>query len=143
MDSAPLSIMKDLLVESKIEDIEAVTKFVQTELQSLGCSGHAVMQIKMAIDEIFGNICYYAYGSKTGPVKVSVGMDDERKTAVLTFSDNGIPYNPLEADIPDIELDGEERPVGGLGIFIVREMMDDITYEYKDGKNILCLTKTI
>lgn len=131
MDGAPLIIMKDLLVESKIEAVEEVTKFTEAELLSLGCSEEACMQIKLAIDEIFGNICYYAYGSDTGPVNVSVGMNKDGKSVLLTFSDNGIPYNPLEADIPDIELDGEERPIGGLGIFIVREMMDDITMNIK------------
>lgn len=143
MVGAPLISMKDLLVESKIEDVEVVMKFVESELQSLGCSDDAWMQIKLAIDEIFGNICYYAYGSDSGPVKVSVGMSEDNKSVLLTFSDSGIPYDPLEADIPDVELDGDERPIGGLGIFLVRELMDDITYEYKDGNNILCLIKTI
>lgn len=143
MVGAPLISMKDLLVESKIEDVEVVMKFVESELQSLGCSDDAWMQIKLAIDEIFGNICYYSYGSDSGPVKVSVGMSEDNKSVLLTFSDSGIPYDPLEADIPDVELDGDERPIGGLGIFLVRELMDDITYEYKDGNNILCLIKTI
>ena len=59
----------------------------------------------------------------------------------LTFIDKGIPYNPLENKDPDVTLDIEKRKIGGLGIFLVKEMMDEVSYEYADGKNILKLKK--
>ena len=62
-------------------------------------------------------------------------------SAILTFIDEGKPYNPLEAKEPDVELEGELRPIGGLGIFLVRNLMDDMLYEYKDRRNILTLIK--
>ena len=135
--------MKEIHIDSKVESIPEVMNFVRAELEVLGCSGQVKAQFKMAVDELFGNICLYAYGEGTGPVSVSVGMEGDPPSAVIVFCDSGSPYNPLEADIPDVELDIEDRPVGGLGIFLIREVMDSMSYEYKDGCNVLKLTKDI
>lgn len=133
--------MKEIHIDSNVENIPKVMDFVRAELEALGCSEQIKMQFKMAVDEMFGNICLYAYGEGTGPVTVSVGQEEDPPAAVVVFCDKGSPYNPLEADIPDIDLDIEERPIGGVGIFLIREMMDDMSYEYKDGCNVLKLTK--
>lgn len=61
----------------------------------------------------------------------------------ITFSDSGKPYNPLEKPDPDVTLSAEERSIGGLGIFMVKKSMDDMRYEYKDGQNILTITKRL
>ncbi|MBO6193293.1 MAG: ATP-binding protein [Clostridiales bacterium] len=133
--------MKEIHVDSKIENIPEVMDFVRAELEALGCSEQVKAQFKMAVDELFGNICLYAYGEGAGPVTVSVGLEGDPPSAAVAFCDSGSPYNPLEADLPDIELDIEDRPVGGLGIFLIREMMDSMSYEYKDGCNVLKLTR--
>lgn len=133
--------MKEIHVDSKIENIPEVMDFVRDELEALGCSEQVKTQFKMAVDELFGNICLYAYGEGAGPVTVSVGLEGDPPSAAVAFCDSGRPYNPLEADLPDIELDIEDRPVGGLGIFLIREMMDSMSYEYKDGCNVLKLTR--
>lgn len=133
--------MKEIHVDSKIENIPEVMDFVRAELEALGCSEQVKAQFKMAVDELFGNICLYAYGEGAGPVTVSVGLEGDPPAAAVAFCDSGSPYNPLEADLPDIELDIEDRPVGGLGIFLIREMMDSMSYEYKDGCNVLKLTR--
>ena len=135
--------MQELHIESKIENVPEVMSFVKDGLDKLGCSEQIQTQFKMAVDELFGNICYYAYDSGTGPVVITVGTEDDPASAVLVFCDEGKPYNPLEADVPDIDLDIEDRPVGGLGIFLITEMMDDIIYEYKEGKNILKIIKKL
>ena len=135
--------MKEIHIDSKVENIPEVMDFVRTELETLGCSEQIKTQFKMAVDELFGNICLYAYGKGTGPVTVSAGKEGEPPAAVVAFCDNGSPYNPLEADTPDIDLDIEDRPIGGLGIFLIREMMDGMSYEYKDGCNVLKLTKIL
>ena len=133
--------IKETTVAATIENIETVTDFVNEQLEAAGCSVKEQMQIDIAIDEIFSNIVHYAYGEKGGDVTVRIELPGNPKEAVLTFVDSGIPYNPLEQSDPDISLSAEERKIGGLGIFMVKKTMDDMTYEYKDGKNILKITK--
>ena len=133
--------MKVLNVNSKVENIPSVKNFVCSELEKLGCTERLVMQMKMAVDELFANISFYAYDSGYGPVTVQFDFEEESSSVILTFIDEGKPYNPLEAEEPDVALEGELRPIGGLGIFLVRNMMDDMLYEYNDRRNILTLKK--
>ena len=135
--------MKVLNVNSKVENIPSVKNFVCSELEKLGCTERLVMQMKMAVDELFANISFYAYDSGYGPVTVQFDFEEESSSVILTFIDEGKPYNPLEAEEPDVALEGELRPIGGLGIFLVRNMMDDMLYEYNDRRNILTLKKHI
>ncbi len=134
---------KELCVEAKIENISTVTAFVDEILEENNCSMKAQMQIDVAIDEIFGNIAYYAYGEKGGDATVGVEIADSPKRAIIKFIDSGTPYNPLEKEDPDTTLSAEERGIGGLGIFIVKKSMDSVTYDYSENKNILTLTKNI
>ena len=97
----------------------------------------------MAIDEIFINIASYAYAPGTGDATVTMDYDAGSGMFSLTFSDSGIPYNPLLKEDPDVNLPAEERSIGGLGIFLVKKTMDDMRYEYRDGRNILTLMKKI
>ena len=133
--------MKELHVNSNVENILSIKNFVCSELERLGCTERLVMQMKMAVDELFANISFYAYDSGSGPVTVRFDFEEESSTAVLTFIDEGKPYNLLEAEEPEVTLEGELRPIGGLGIFLVRNLMDDMLYEYKDKHNILTLKK--
>lgn len=86
---------------------------------------------------------YYAYNPKTGPATVRVEVTSAPISVVITFIDHGIPYDPLRKNDPDITLTSEEREIGGLGIFMVKKTMDEITYEYRDGQNILRIRKDI
>ena len=72
---------------------------------------------------------------------VRVETEADPTTAVITFIDSGTPFDPLQKADPDVTLDAEEREIGGLGIFLVKKSMDEITYEYKDGHNILRIRK--
>lgn len=134
--------MKELTVEAKIENIGRVTEFVKEELLKCGCSKKSLRQINIAIDELFGNIARYAYPKKLGTATVKIEVE-RFVSAIITFVDKGIPYNPLEQADPDVTLGAEEREIGGLGIFIVKNSMDDVKYEYKDGQNILTIKKII
>jgi len=99
------------------------------------------LQIKVAIDEIFGNIAQYAYSKEKGNVTVKINI--ENGFAEITFIDDGIPFKPLSLEDPDVSLDAEQRSIGGLGIFLVKKTMDKLEYERRDNKNILMLTKRI
>jgi len=133
--------MKEITVEATVDQIGAVTDFVEEELEAMNCPMKARMQIAIAIDELFGNIARYAYHPKTGLATVRLETEGSPPQAVVTFIDRGDPYNPLEKEEPDITLSAEEREIGGLGIFIVKRTMDMVQYEYKEGRNLLMLEK--
>lgn len=135
--------MKELTIEAKVENIETVTNFVNEQLELLNCPLKAQMQIDIAIDELFGNIAHYAYNPEIGQATVRVEVTENPLSVVITFIDNGLPYDPLKNKDPDITLSAEERQIGGLGIYMVKKSMDDITYEYKDGQNILRIKKNL
>lgn len=135
--------MKEMTITATVENIEKVTDFVNEQLEAIGCPMKAQMQIDVAIDELFGNIAHYAYNPETGPATVRVEVTEAPVSVIVTFIDHGIPYDPLKKDDPDPTLSADEREIGGLGIFMVKKTMDEITYEYRDGQNILRIRKDI
>ncbi len=135
--------MTELTVTATVENIDTVTDFVNQQLEALDCPMKAQMQIDIAIDELFGNIAHYAYNPKVGQATVRVEVIENPLAVTITFIDNGVPYDPLAKADPDTTLSAEERETGGLGIYMVKKSMDDITYEYKDGQNILTIKKKI
>lgn len=135
--------MKELTTEATIENIEKVTDFVNEQLEAVDCPMKAQMQIDIAIDELFGNIANYAYHPEVGSATVRMEVTKSPLAVIITFIDNGVPYDPLAKDDPDTTLSADERQIGGLGIFMVKKSMDQISYEYKDGQNILRIKKNL
>ena len=134
--------MKEITVDATIENMNTVTAFVDDFLDQIACPMKFKIQINIVIDEIFGNICHYAYKDSVGAVTVRVESGNTPKAVFLTFTDNGIPYNPLETEDPDITLSSEERKIGGLGIYLVKKNMDEIRVcesakQIMDGKKIV------
>ncbi len=126
---------------AKIEDIPAVTEFVEEKLAEMDCPIKTVMQLSIAVDEIYSNIVKYGYPRKSGPAELKINEIDKPNGVELIFTDKGVPYNPIKAEDPDITLPAEEREIGGLGIYMVKKSMDDMRYEYKNGTNILTISK--
>ena len=135
--------MKELTIAATVENIEAVTAFVDEQLEALDCPMKAQMQIDIAIDELFGNIAHYAYNPDVGEATVRVEVQEDPLSVIITFIDGGVPYDPLAAADPDTTLSAEERAIGGLGIFMVKKSMDEITYRYENGSNILSIRKNL
>ena len=135
--------MKELNVDAVVANIPAVTEFVDRQLEELDCPMKAQMQIDVAIDEIFANIASYAYNPDVGPATVRVEVSEDPLAVIITFIDNGVAFDPLKSEDPDTTLKLEERKIGGLGIFMVKKTMDSISYEYKDGQNILTIKKNL
>jgi anti-sigma regulatory factor (Ser/Thr protein kinase) len=135
--------MKELTIAATVENIEVVTDFVNEQLETLDCPMKAQIQIDIAIDELFGNIAQYAYNPDVGDATVRVEVQEEPLAVIITFIDGGVPYDPLSAADPDITLSAEERTMGGLGIFMVKKSMDEITYRYENGSNILSIRKNL
>ena len=136
--------MDQITVNAAFDQIRPVTEFVNAKLAELGCSERVRIQVDVAIDELFGNIARYAYNPEGGPVTVQVDVEDDPLCVIITFIDHGVPYDPLSAEFVDTtHLPAKERPIGGLGLLMVKKTMDDISYTYKDGKNILTICKRI
>ena len=135
--------MKEITVDATIENMNTVTAFVDDFLDQIACPMKSRIQINIVIDEIFGNICHYAYKDSIGAVTVRVESGNTPKAVFLTFIDNGIPYNPLETEGTDITLSSEERKIGGLGIYLVKKNMDEMKYEYVNQQNRLWMEKRL
>lgn len=133
--------MREITVSATLDNIQSVTDFVEEHLLEAGFPMKTVFQINIAVDELFSNIARYAYGEDEGEATVRLQISEDNTTAVLTFIDSGTPYNPLKKEDPDVTLDAEDRDEGGLGIYMVKNSMDDICYEYRDGYNTLTVTK--
>lgn len=135
--------MKEITVDATIENMNTVTAFVDDFLDQIACPMKSKIQINIVIDEIFGNICHYAYKDSVGAVTVRVESGNTPKAVFLTFIDNGIPYNPLETEDPDVTSSSEERKIGGLGIYLVKKNMDEMKYEYVNQQNRLWMEKRL
>ena len=114
---------------------------VEQTLTDAGCSMKTVLQITVCVEEMFVNVAHYAYGENEGDVTLAVGV--ENGIASITLIDSGIPFDPLQAKQPDITLSAEERSIGGLGIFMVRKSMDEVSYERRDGQNRFTMKKKL
>lgn len=126
-----------------IDSIPEVIAFAEAQLEEMGCPARSRVHIDIAIDEIFANIAMYAYAQAGGMATVRVEELCAPRRVVVTFIDQGTPYNPLARQEPDITLAAEDRPIGGLGVLMVRRSMDDVAYEYRDGSNVFSITKLL
>ena len=126
---------KMLSVNPTMETVPQVAAFVEEHLELFAVPVKLSTKMMVAVDEIYSNIVRYS-----GATEAQVRIMKETDTLRLIFRDNGKPYNPLDAKEPDITASAEERTIGGLGIFMVRNMMDNMEYMYKDGQNVLTLT---
>ena len=135
--------VKELTLEAKVANLQQVLDFVDENLKSMRCPMKILMQIDVAVEEIFVNVASYAYAPNTGSVTIRMDLQENPRSVVITFIDSGVPYNPLAKEDPDVSLSAEERSIGGLGIFMVKKTMDKMEYEYTDKQNILKMYKII
>lgn len=135
--------MKELTLAATLENIEAVTEFVNEQLERLDCPRKAQMQIDITVDEIFSNIARYAYAPGRGDATVRVETAEDPPAVIITFVDAGVPYDPLTQKDPDIGLSAEERQIGGLGIYMVKKSMDAMEYAFENGCNKLSVKKIL
>lgn len=133
--------MNEITVLAVGENLDSVNDFLQSWLEKNDFSMKTIMQITLAVEEIFINVANYAYAPNQGEVTVQCESDRNSKKVIIRFIDGGKPYNPLEREDPDVKLNAESRQIGGLGIFLVKKTMTDLKYEYKDNKNIFSFSK--
>ena len=135
--------MNKIVVPAEMDKLDDVIEFVDNSLEGYEYSDKTLMEIEIAIEEIFVNISNYAYPPGEGNVSVETEICGKPETLIARFIDSGNKYDPLEKGDPDIGLSVEDTPIGGLGIFMTKESMDDVIYEYKENKNILTITKVL
>lgn len=130
-----------LKLPAEREKLEEALRFVVDNLERDECGMKAQMQIEVAVEELFVNIASYAYPPGSGSVTIEYSC--ENGVAEITLTDSGTPYDPLAKEDPDITLSVQERPIGGLGILMVKKTMDDMSYRSENGCNILTIKKQI
>ena len=135
--------MQELQIEARVENLSDVLAFVDEILEGADCSMPIQMQIDVAVEEVFVNIAHYAYTPQTGPAIIRMEITESPATAVITFLDEGIPFDPTQKEDPDTSLPVSERQIGGLGIYMVKKSMDTVTYRREGGQNILCIQKKL
>jgi serine/threonine-protein kinase RsbW len=133
---------KQFVIENQVEELSSLAEKIEKIAEEWEISPALAMNMNLVIEEALSNIIFYAFTDKNKhEIKVSVSVDKNILTIKIT--DDGIPFNPLEHEKPDINLPAEERPVGGLGIFLMAQIMDEMEYNRKKNENILTLKKSI
>ncbi len=127
---------RSLTLEADVKNIDRINDFIDQEVGG-NLDMKSLTQIHIATDEIVNNIASYAY-DQSGDITIEIEID---KGVQITFIDHGKPYNPLQHEDPDVSLDAESRHIGGLGIYLTKQLMDDVAYEFKDHKNYLTIKK--
>ena len=135
--------MNEKVFSARKDALPEVMSFTEECLQTFDCPMKSQMAICVAVEEIFVNIASYAYGEGTGEASLAFGFDEKERLMTLVVSDEGVPFNPLKREEPDITLSAAEREIGGLGIFITKKTMDTVDYRFENGKNILTMTKKL
>jgi serine/threonine-protein kinase RsbW len=133
---------KQFVIENRIEELPSLATKIDELAEEWKISPALAMNINLVIEEAVSNIIFYAFAdSNKHTIEISVSSD--KKVLSVKITDDGNPFNPLEQQQPDITLPVEERPVGGLGIFLISQIMDEMDYTRKENLNILTLNKTI
>ena len=136
--------MKELIIEADRSNTPQVQAFIDEQLEEVDCPLMIQTAIDIAVEELFVNIASYAYDSGIGMAVVQVTVHEDPLSVEITFIDNGRQYDPLAKADPDTTISSaKQRKKGGLGIFMVKKSMDNVNYEYKDGKNILTIKKSL
>ena len=134
---------KELTIDAVMDNLDQVLGFVDAELEACDCPIRYQLPIDVAVEELFTNIASYSYTPDVGTATVRVEVINEPLAVIITFVDHGVPYDPLKKADPSLNVEVEDRSIGGFGIFMVKNSMDEINYEYRDGQNILSIRKNL
>lgn len=130
-------------IPADVTAIESALDPISDLLRELGTEHKVAYKVRLALDEILVNVASYAYDGREGEIEIRYEVNEDPRTINITIVDSGKPFNPLEVDEPEFSSDVNERKIGGLGIYIVRKMMDEINYHRENNQNILIIKKSI
>jgi serine/threonine-protein kinase RsbW len=134
-----MSPMTTITLPARIDSLPRGLALVVECATAAGFAPQRVMEIELAVEEALANICLYAYPNSSGEVEVRCTQDETRHFSIELI-DSGIPFDMLARPAPDFTLDAAQRPIGGLGIPLIRALMDNATYHREGSRNILRLT---
>ena len=143
-DYTPKNKERDIIektFDATVETLPEVIAFVEEQLEAKDASMKAIMTISVALEEMFVNIAHYAYPD--GPGKATVGVSFDGDDVSISLTDKGIFFDPLAKEDPDVTARAEDREIGGLGIFMVKNSMDNCFYERRGDENIFVMKKRI
>ena len=135
--------MKTLTVPAERNELDTVQGFVDEALDQVPCTPETRLQLQIAVEELFVNIASYAYAPNRGEAVIGCQVEQEPPSITIQFRDWGKPFDPLAKKDADITLSAEERGIGGLGIYMVKNSMDDVRYQYENGQNVLTIHKNL
>lgn len=132
--------MDEIVLKAKLENLDSLLIKIEELLEDNAVPMESILQLELVIEELFINVCNYAYESE-GEIKIQYALLDDSSRIIMNFIDDGIEFNPLDKEAPDLTLDADEREIGGLGLTIVRKNVDKIDYKYENNQNILSIEK--
>ena len=135
--------MESLIVSAEVKNLDEVTDFVLQRPEIAACPKNTQLQLRLAVEEVFVNIASYAYDPSVGPAEVRCEVLEDPLRVVIQFLDHGKPFDPLAKEDADTSADALMERIGGLGILLVKETMDEVSYSYEGGKNILTILKKL
>ncbi len=135
--------MNNFKFPANIELVEDMIDPIISSLREIGVEHKKIYQVNLALEEILVNIAKYAYPDDKGIIDISYEIGDDNKQLKVVIKDKGIEFNPLEKEDPDLEASVENRKIGGLGIYIVKNIMDDIKYHRSNNENVLEIIKKL
>lgn len=120
-----------------------MNRFLEETAEAFGLDSMLLISLNLVMEEAVSNIIFYAYkeGETGENIRISMELEDGVLTIVLT--DTGLPFDPTAREDPDVSLPAEERPIGGLGIFLIKKMMDEVVYRREDDANVFIMSKKI
>ena len=126
---------KEIVINNQIEELERLAIFVEEVADELGLDPETTMNLNLALEEVVSNVILYAYPREMGE-KITIMAQKENNNLVFTITDKGKEFDPTKVEEADITLSAEDREIGGLGIYIVKNIMNEVTYQRLDGNNI-------
>ena len=133
---------KQIILQNEVQQVPRLAEFIDEVCETAGLDMATTMKLNLAVEEAVVNVMNYAYPQGTvGDIYIVVQVDNNQLEFII--SDSGTPFDPTTKAEVDTTLSAEERTIGGLGIHLVRNIMDSINYERVNGKNILALIKKL
>jgi serine/threonine-protein kinase RsbW len=133
-----ISVSSQIKLPANIQNLQQFINFVSDNARQQGFDQKRIKEIELATEETIVNILNYAYRDVIGDIEITCKTENNEKF-IIEIIDSGIPFNPLSVEEPDIYGEISEREVGGLGVFLMRKLMDDVHYRRDENKNILTL----
>ena len=132
---------KTLVIRNDIDELNRLVVFLEELEEEWELPVGLIPSINLALEEALTNVIFYAYEKNTEN-EITVGFSREGTKLTIVITDTGKPYDPLQKEDPDVNLSAEDRPIGGLGIFLIKQIMNEVSYQRIENKNQLIMIKS-